>query len=128
MNDNAKALYEDLLASRIKHFDMRFWHEALPDCGTACCIGGTAEARMKLAGLDVGGYSGKAATVGGWLGLDEDTADDLFYPADNSTNCKMRKSSAWYFGRFADSGDPFQATQPEAAEALKRACELSESK
>lgn len=61
-------------------FNMSAWLDILHDqhgnaCGTVMCIGGSA---CHLAGKKWG-----TAEAGAWLGVDPDTADDMFYPGFN---------------------------------------------
>ncbi len=120
MNDNAKALYEDLLASRLPAFDMKCW------CGTAHCIGGEASIRMGF---------GNPIEEWEWLGLSEVVGLTLFYPETIMGADKLLmgfkdsmlahpSDSPW---EFLGSESAYECSQPQAAIALKRACEMSES-
>lgn len=104
MNDNARQLYEDLKAGRLKHFDMR---------NPECCIGGTARYRDDQSKYEKGEPHTGGAKTAAYLGIKPHIYHQLCYGRDPVWD--------WSF-------DPYGATQQQAAEALKRACELSEAK
>jgi hypothetical protein len=113
VNDNAKALYEDLANERLREFDMHHW------CGSACCLGGNAYLRMIGRDEPVESIeSHEEGDIAAWLGIDADIALQLFYPGDHED-----EGHPW--NGICES--PYNATQQQAAEALKRACELSEA-
>lgn len=71
-------------------FDMSEWFrtndyrelmnpDALHDCGTSCCIGGTMEALWKKSSERSLGE----ATIGELIGIDEVGTEALFYPPDH---------------------------------------------
>lgn len=127
MNENARALYEDLAAERLQKFYMR----DVEDCGTPQCILGHALHRMgrlndfiieenseiKKRGLQASRTDYKSThDAYEWLGLTVEAGDSLCFFAP------------WFDEVWPEiKGSRFHATQPEAAEALKRACELSEA-
>jgi hypothetical protein len=111
VNDNAKALYEDLLHSRLPDFAMDKW---LTYCGTPQCIGGHAEYRMRGA---LSSPFADEAEIAQWLGLTARIGRYLFYPNRDMDGVWSHVTS--FMGGYA-------ATQPEAAEALRKACELAE--
>jgi len=53
-------------------FNMKRWR-AREDCGTVCCIGGTADVMRKA-------RTSSEERTGKWLGLDALTSNRLFYP------------------------------------------------
>jgi hypothetical protein len=121
MNENARKLYEDLTNERLEHFDMG----RVESCGTPCCILGHALFRMgrldQFKAEDVDdkkqGYTRVAfeSTTAAfeWLGLDRHFGTQLCFPS-------IGADGPWKNVAFGDSD------QKQAAEALKRACALSE--
>jgi hypothetical protein len=103
MNDNAKKLYEDLLNERLPQFDMTSVEDF---CGAPLCIIGWAYHRGGFSGLD------RRERAYEWLGLDWHTGQQLCFA-----------SSDLVWGELYRNQGMFAATQPEAAEALRRACE-----
>jgi len=119
MNENATKLYEDLKNSRLEAFDMRHW------CGTAHCIGGEASIRMGV---------GNPTEEWEWLGLTEPIGLALLYPDLLQSDDDKEKDKYGQYLASHDADSPwaflgnasaYKSTQPEAAEALRRACELS---
>lgn len=118
MNDNARLLYEDLKAGRLDHFNMSF--EIDEDCGAPSCIAGHCAYRAGLKIKGDGGLSDEYSQIAAdYLGLSFKVTQDLCYPWSRGN-----PKSPW----FGIAEDPWNATQQQAAEAMKRACELSEAK
>lgn len=110
MNKAATELYEDMKAGRLADFDMGAWQA----CGTPLCIGGHMEVRAFGVDNFVKGEYLPEERVFEHFGIDYGTGIRLCYP--------MRGIGPWA----AHGGSsPYAATQQEAAEALRRACEMS---
>ncbi len=133
MNPNAQLLHDDLAASKLVKFDM---HD-VQSCGSPRCILGHAVARKdgseglkSLMETAINGAHMSFKTVPQvletykWLGLTPEIGNALCFP-----NASPLSEVVW------DRDDevlvdhpwlrsPYASTQPEAAAALARACEL----
>ncbi len=123
MNTNAQALYDDLKEGRLEHFDMKDYFNA---CGTPSCIGGHIAHRMGLKAADLLLEDAPGPRVMlEWLGLNR-FYTGLFLPARSEHAAGYTMYQIWGH-MYKARRDPFTATQAEAAEALRRACELFET-
>lgn len=115
MNENARQLIDDLENERLEQFDMS--DVVHPECGSPSCIGGHAEYRRRIAlGMSIICLHINLNTYE-WLGLEFFIGEQLCFPKD------MVSVDVWG----AITKEPYQATQKQAAQALRRAVELSES-
>lgn len=109
MNENATALYTKLKNSEFENFDMGW-----PDD----CIAGHARRMSEMVGQSINNR-----TLFLWLGLTDEVALALIFPKGIGVGHPLYVHEIWgHVGR-----NIHKATQPQAAEALRKACELSEA-
>lgn len=75
--ENLKSLRDHIEAEDLASFSMQNWRESFPGCGTAACIGGTAEIIMQKATDDTAWVD--QGEIAAWLGITYLESENLFF-------------------------------------------------